>query len=280
MRYADSHMHLFKNGFPGHYGALFPKGGELRVYRQFREVHKIERSLVVGYERDDWAKGNNDYILKLSREEEWMAPLAFCSSRTPVTEQQFLKWRDSGFYGISLYLNEAQDVDHVLQWSADVLRVLNDWKAIISINIPMANIERMRPFFSQLSQARILISHLGLPKLGEGKLTARQATESLKPLLQNADLEHLGVKVSAFYAFGKYPHPHISPLVDLICGVFGDKRIYWASDFVPVLDYESFAQTIQSVATVTAELPVTARKNLFADNLLRAIKRVKVKRFA
>lgn len=273
MRYADSHMHLFQRGFPGHYGAWFPNGGEVRAYESIRKVHPIARSLVVGYERDDWAKGNNAYILKLSQTRDWMAPVAFCFPNAATT-RRLTQWRNAGFYGISLYLNQPSDVEQILEWPQEGIDLLNEWKAIISINVPMTNIARLRPFLEKLSQARILISHLGLPEALKDKLSAKQASERLKPLLQNADLPQLGVKISAFYAFGKYPHPHIEPLVRTLCAVFGEKRIYWASDFVPVLDHESFPQTLESVHAVTATLTPQARNNLFHNNLTRAIGRV------
>lgn len=277
MRYADSHMHLFQRGFPGHYGAWFPKGEEVRAYENIREVHQISRSLVVGYERDDWAKGNNTYILKLSKTREWMAPVAFCFTNR-ANARQFRRWREAGFYGISLYLNQSSDLEQVLQWPEEAIQVLNEWKAVVSINVPMANIARLRPFFSKLRQARILISHLGLPEPLQGKISMKQARERLQPLLQNADLPQLGVKISAFYAFGKYPHPHIEPLVHAVCAVFGEKRIYWASDFVPVLDHESFPQTLESVHAVTESLTTRARNHLFHHNLTRAIQRVNLVR--
>ncbi len=273
MRYADSHMHLFQRGFPGLYGAWFPQGGELRAYESIREVHQIARSLVIGYEREDWAKGNNAYILKLSKTRDWMAPIAFCFPNRATT-RQFCQWREAGFYGISLYLNQPSEVEQVLEWTEEEIQILNEWKAIISINIPMANISRLRPFLEKLPQARILISHLGLPEALNGKISEKQASERLKPLLQNADLPHLGVKISAFYAFGKYPHPHIEPLVRTLCAVFGEKRIYWASDFVPVLDYESFPQTLDSVHAVTTTLTPRTLGNLFHNNLTRVIQRV------
>lgn len=271
----DAHLHFFFKGFPGQYGALFPNGREIKTYEAMRKVHSIERSLVVGYERDSWAKGNNAYILKLSRTRDWMAPVAFCHAQN-TPKQKLLHFKRSGYYGISLYLNTSEEVEGALKWTDSQTKILNEWKALISINVPMENISRLRPFFEQLPETRILISHLGSPAPLSQKISIRETEKRLAPLLHQADLPHLGVKVSAFYAFGKYPHPFILPYFETLFSKYGKTRMFWGSDFVPALDYESFSQTIDSVLNIASMLTPAERKALLGGNLKQTIQRVSI----
>ena len=270
MALADSHMHIFAPGFPGRYGALFPKGGELATYEAISKVHEIDRALVVGYEGDPWAAGNNRHIAKLAKDHSWMAPVAFVAGEPSLRQLQ--QWWQAGFYGIVLYLNTDADCENVLSWGKETLDALNEKKAIISINAPITNIARLRPFFQSLPETRILLSHLGLPGAISPKTTAASASRLLAPLKKQGDLTHVGVKLSGFYACNAYPHTGVTPIVDTIRESFDDRRLYWASDFVPALDDVSFTQTIDGLRLHLAKGAQT--KAIFHDNLHRIIERV------
>lgn len=272
MPLADSHIHFFARGFPSRYGVMFPKGGDFAFYQAIRQVHDIDRALIVGYEGEPWAAGNNRHIARLAREHSWMAPLAFCSTTDRPTASRFSRWWKDGFYGISLYLDTDAACSGVLTWSDDILTLLNAHRAIISINVPITHIRSLRPFFKKLPETRILISHLGLPGTISPKATDSSTRRLLSPLMDQADLAHVGVKLSAFYACNAYPHPGLSPVVATIRSAFGDKRLYWASDFSPALDDVSFAQTIEGLRLHLGK--GAPAKALFHDNLNRIIDRV------
>lgn len=268
---ADSHIHFFAGGYPGKYGPLFPKGGEFLIYSTVREVHHIQRSLIVGYEGDAWAKGNNQYIARLAQQHKWMVPLAFQSA--PPTPKTLKSAWAKGFFGISIYVSEASDVDRLHQWSDEAVAELNEKRAIISINAPLGQLTGLRKFLERLPEASVLLSHLGLPEAIGSDTTLKSAKEKFAPLLALADLPQVGVKISAFYAFSAYPHKGLSPVINTIAKSFGPRRLYWGSDFSPALDTVSFPQTIQPVLDELARRPELAP--LLSDNLNAVIDRVR-----
>lgn len=265
MPLADAHMHLFAAGYPGRYGPFFPGGRELAAYEAFRGIHRIERALVVGYEKEPWAAGNNRYIARLARRHSWMSPLAFCPASAPPPARQIEKWWRMGFRGISLYASQDSEIADLRAWPQEALAALNKKRAIISLNVPAAQYPHLRPFLARLHDTRILASHFGLPKgrRHKGALSIRR--KALEPILRQADLPHLGVKISAFYAYDDYPHSGTIPVVQALRRHFGESRLYWGSDFSPALDKVSFSQSIKAVQNVpwsAAQVRAVSHNNL------------------
>jgi len=264
MKLNDAHIHLFRRGFPGTYGALFPKGREVLVYEEIRKAHSIDRALVVGYEGDPWARGNNDYLAGLAKNHPWIAPLAYFPATKDLAVTKFQSYWKKGFLGISLYVVTESDVEAVLRWSTRVRDELNHHRAIMSLNCPAELASRLQPLLSTLNATRILLSHLGMPDDIAG------SRKSLKPVLQLSELPHVGVKLSGAYACNSYPHPGLSGLVRGLIKAYGTKRLYWGSDFSPALNHVSFAQTIAPFAEMSSSLT----SDVLANNLTRVIKRV------
>lgn len=262
---ADSHLHFFAQGYPGRYGALFPRGGEVTIYEQIRRIHSVERALVVGYEGEPWAAGNNRYLAKLVKSHAWMTPLAFASSTEEPTTARLNAWWRQGFAGLSIYVTTAAEARRVVKWSQLLADTLNAKRALISVNVPSHLVENLRPLFERLTETRILLSHLGLP----GAMAT--ASSELNPILDLADLPHLGVKYSAAYACNAYPHSGLPEILRALFDRFGPSRLYWGSDFSPALDDVTFSQTIESVRVFLAD----DASPIFSKNLCAAIRRVR-----
>jgi L-fuconolactonase len=262
---SDSHMHLFARGYPGRYGPLFPRGGEITIYERLRKVHRIERALVIGYEGHPWAVGNNRYIARLAKNFSWITPLAFCHPTTEPTPKRLRHWWNQGFAGISIYAATQAEARRLLTWNDPTLEILNEKRALVSINAPAAIVATLRPFFDRLGETRILLSHLGLPG------TLPDARKELKPILDLAVISHLGVKFSAAYACNAYPHPGLREVLGALRNRFGPSRLYWGSDFSPALDDVTFAQTIEAINSPGDP----NAKAIFSKNLLAAIRRVR-----
>ena len=260
MKLADSHIHLFRNGYPGRYGSLFPKGGEVAVYEAIRQVHGIGRALVVGFEGEPWSRRNNRYLATLAPSHSWMAPLAFCPASRAPRRETLLSWWRLGFVGISIYVSNLYEAEMIAGWPADIVKTLNDRRAIISMNCPSEQGEKLRCFFERLGNTRILLSHLGLPG------TMRSAPKMLKPVLGLATIPHVGVKLSGGYACNDFPHDGLRALVGDLLQSYGGSRLYWGSDFSPALDCVTFAQTIEPFRGSPEEI--------FSRNLQTAISRV------
>lgn len=269
MQAADAHIHLFRDGYPGKYGKLFTNGSEIRVYERIRGEHHITQALVVGYEGQSWARGNNRYISGLADRKKWIAPLAYLNcQRLPDARGLANLWR-AGFKGISLYPGSAADATRLIQWDETSLASLNARRAIISLNIRPREAWRVRSLLAKLSDTTVLLSHLGLPGLFRDNSKWENGVEKV---LRLAELPHVGVKLSGFYAVCPFPHEPTHPLVRRLAESYGPGRLYWGSDFSPLLDEASFGQSIAAVAE--GFFDKSEKKMVFGGNLRAAIRRV------
>lgn len=263
MKLADAHIHLFSRGYPGRYGALFPRGGEVAVYNRIRAAHGIDCALAVGYEGAAWARGNNHYLSTLRVSHPWMVPLAYCAANRPPGEGQFATWWRRGFLGISVYLETREDAAAFARWPAWAASHLDARKAILSVNCPAALLPLARPAFDHLKKSAILISHFGSPE------SFAPAEKNLRSVCELASHPGIGVKLSGAYACGDYPHAGLEKAVDVLGRAFGAGRLYWGSDFSPALDHVSFSQTVSAF-----EKPGLSVKILH-QNLHRIVRRAR-----
>lgn len=244
MELTDAHVHFFPDGFQTRYGVLFPQERELEVYQQIRREYQIGDSLVVGYEGDPLYAGNNRYLAQLASQFHWVHALAFTHAAAPPSRPQLEQWWQARFVGLSLYLNSKADAAAFAAWPEETIRVLNEARAIISINLPNPFLPLIRATLEALAGCSILISHLGLPTA----LTKENGAQQVAALLDLAPLSHVGVKASAFYACGPqwhdYPHPFSYPVFTALLEAFGSKRLYWGSDFSPALEFISIPQSV------------------------------------
>src|SRR5688500_367174 len=109
---ADAHIHLFDGGYRG---SLAGRPGVMiddpRLYDSFAREHHVRAALVVGYEAEPWAAGNNDYIAALVQKYEWVKPLAYVDPSRPP-DPVYL--RRSRFGGASFYIFDDMAVNRLL----------------------------------------------------------------------------------------------------------------------------------------------------------------------
>lgn len=260
MHRADAHIHLFESGYRGRDGSSPAGGCEIATYAHFREIYGIDTALVVGYEGEPVYRHNNNYIARLSRRHDWIVPLAYVER--PSGDDLTTLWRQ-GFAGISVYLPDRTTARRVLSWSRETLDALNRHRAIISLNATPAATAQIGQVIKQLPDTRVLFSHLGLPGHFPRPPSPARARHVLGPLLGLADTSNIGVKVSGRYAIGT--DEASSVFVDVLADTFGSDRLYWGSDFSPVLDHVSFADAT-AIPLRAALQPAVA-----GDNLLRLL---------
>lgn len=242
MTLSDAHVHFFCNGYRTRYGSLFPDGREVEIYDAFRKAHGVREVLAVGYEGAS-CPGNNQYLAELAASREWIYPVAYCRAASPPSCRELSGWWRRRFVGISLYPADRREAEALLSWPVDVLEALNTHQALVSVNVSGSLLPRLMPFFAELGGCHLLISHLGLFN--------RQNASLPEPgvLSQLARLPHLGVKASAFYAYGTpqhiFPHRASHSVFKALLEELGEDRLYWGSDFSPALEFVSFAQCIE-----------------------------------
>jgi L-fuconolactonase len=271
MTIADSHTHLVRAGFIGRYGRPCSGGDDVAVYDSLCREHGIEAALVLGYEGDAEGdahyRGNNAYLAELAPAHGWMAPLA-----------QAAPWLEAvpgaPFLGMAAYLNTAGDAEWFSRWAPEAAGRLAG--TIVSLNVTPETLAIAADAVRGLEGAEVLVSHLGQPGRYARPPTDAELLPALAPLLGLADAGHVGIKLSGLYDMTEpthgYPHAPVAPVIDRIADAFGSERLYWGSDFSPVLDHVSFVQTVHAVS----DLPWTAeeRDAVMGGNLLRLLERV------
>lgn len=266
MDLADAHAHLFASGFAGLYRRACSGGDDVAVYESLRQEHRIDTTLVVGYEGDPAYRGNNEYLARLANVYNWMVPLAYTPPTAPRVPAP-------PFAGISVYLSTSADARRFANWPREVLNGLANSAMIVSVNAPPEALARLSETVRRLEGCQVLISHLGQPGSYEESPSAERVAEVLRPLLSLASVHHLGVKLSGLYDISippyAYPHAAARPFVERIADAFGSERLYWGSDFSPALDHVSFAQTVGAVADLAWS--DSERGAIMGDNLRRLV---------
>jgi L-fuconolactonase len=272
---ADCHIHFFRRGYR-HSGlpSLFGSG-ELAAYEAIRRAHEIELALVVGYEADDIDPDNNAYIRELSVGRPWMHTVAYVDPRSVSDAATIAGLLDRGHRGLAIYLPDDDRTQALLGWPHTTWDLLQERKAILSLNARPEAIERLQPRVAEIVETAFLFSHLGLPGVLAADIEPDALQHRLAPLLSMADLPNALAKISGFYGTSDpphaYPHDGGARAVRCIIDAFGSARCLWGSDFAPALDFVSFPQTIYWPGI--DDLPDAARDAIMRGNLARLLQK-------
>lgn len=273
---ADSHLHLFKRGFPGRYGrSVLGRDPEIEAYEAFRAAYNIRVGLVVGYEGGGIDPDNNDYIRSLAADRPWMATLAYADPGRSLTADAVAGWVAAGHVGIAVYLPDAAASAGFSAWPDTAWRSLERHRAIISLNATPMQIDPVASAVNLYRGCTFMFSHMGLPGCYPSPPAPGEAADRLEPLLRLATCPNAAVKISGLYAVSDpahdYPHIAAAPFVDLLLDRFGPDRCLWGSDFCPALDFVSFAQTVANPCL--DRLTPEERADVMGGNLLRLLGR-------
>lgn len=239
----DSHIHLFEHGW----GGAGPQDVDLTTYLDLRRRYGIDRALVVGYEGEvDGVSydGNNDYLLRIAAEHDWVRPLCYLDRTTLAADPAVpVGWLARGAAGWSAYVI---GVDEARAWAGlpdDVWAGL-DAPAVLSLNVDPAGLEVLAPRLTGLTRTTVLLSHLGLPGIGPGSVADR-----LRPVVDAVrSLARCRVKVSGLYALAapgeQAPFPSATPYLHGLKEAVGVAPLVWGSDFPPLLAHQDFASQV------------------------------------
>lgn len=241
---ADAHLHLFRGGYRG--GVL--RFDDLENYAALAERYRIAAALVVGYEGQAWAEGNNDYLAECAAERGWVYPVAFVAEPGELTRDQVARWGDRGFVGLSFYTFSDADAAALAGVRGEVWREVVGRGWLVSVNSRGRWWAAWGSVLACHPGLRVLVSHLGLPAGVDEPPTASAAEAGLAEVLALAESAEVRVKLSGLYAVSRpghaWPHTAAHPYVRHILERFGVGRCVWGSDFSPHLDAVSFPQTL------------------------------------
>lgn len=240
----DTHVHLWEKPWEGcAVGTL--RSGKLDQYNvllKLMEKNGIERACIVAANSAEEPK-NNEFVAELCRKHPkqfvMMSEFPLLSpDRDRLLERTIKEWPAIGFrYGVPR--NESPDTwsdpDHGRFWQR-----ANEAKMCVALNLAPHQSAKLAPLVQRCPDIRWLIDHMGRPKHD-------MTDEQYRPVLDLAKYPNVFVKVSGFYAFTadavEYPYADLHRFVIALRDAFGAKRLMWASDYPPVLEFSSYEQT-------------------------------------
>lgn len=239
---ADGHIHLFENGYKN------SGVSEICLYENLIDQHMIKSSLVVGYEGESWALGNNAYISSLALSRSWIHPLAFFKPKNlEIAElDNLLKLR---FEGITLYIFSDQDAADLSAVENSVWVWLLEHKWMVSLNSRAHFWDLWLAVMTKWPQLTLLISHLGLPRIDTNHVTTEDISQELRTICKLHSYPNVYLKLSGFYALQQkdpiYPYPSLRNYLQYIIDNLDRERLIWGSDFSPALETVTFPQTFE-----------------------------------
>ena len=244
---ADGHIHLFENGYKasGH--------SEISLYEELLKQYSIKCALVVGYEGESWASGNNAYIASLAQTRPWIHPLAFFKPED-LQVSQLENLLSLGFEGITLYIFSDQEVKDLRAVDDSVWAWLVDHAWMVSVNSKAHCWNAWLDVMNKWPHLILLISHLGLPNVDAKHLTHDDIARELNTIGKLHGYTNVYLKLSGFYALEQedpiYPYSSLRNYLQYIVNNFDRTRLIWGSDFSPALATVTFPQTFEHFFTL------------------------------
>lgn len=258
---ADSHIHLFHNGFEGD-GGLIEAG--VHEYDAIRIEEGIDAALAVGYEGGSRYAGNNAYLRTLATMYPWIHSLAYLPTAPLPGMADFARLRSEGHDGFALYLVEPGASLAGLKPGDEALR-----GAVVSVNAGPAQLSRFHSDLTELRDSVVMVSHLGLPGVADDLVEVR---EKLGPLVALAEESHVVVKVSGLYAIDPaFPFAGAATAFDVVLDAFGPDRLVWGSDFSPALAFGTPAEVFAFPEWLGGRLNPSERAAVEGNNLRRLL---------
>lgn len=267
---ADSHIHIFKNGYRN------SGESEISSYEELIKDHSIKCALVVGYEGETWASENNLYISSLAQTRKWMHPLGFLEvGNLQVANLESLL--ALGFEGISLYIFSESEVSDLLAVDESTWAWLVDHKWMISVNSKSKFWDGWLEVMRSQPELTLLISHLGLPSVDPQHLMPMNIAQELSTVEKLHKYPNIYLKLSGFYALEQvnpsYPYPSLRNYLLYILEHFDLNRLIWGSDFTPALATVTFPQTFDHIFGLDSSAVIYSKSVLY-ENLTRLLSKL------
>ncbi len=262
---ADSHIHLFENGYQD------SGKNTLETYLPLIKEFSISRALVIGYEGEPWASGNNAYIANLKKSNSWISPVAFLKA-SDLSLENLESLADQGFVGISLYLFSNEDVGILQNIDDGIWQLLVDKKWLISVNSKGDHWLLWMEILKRNPTLTLLISHIGLITIPTKSTSEDEIANSLTAIASLMNFSNVYLKLSGFYALEPSDSVHadqrLEPYIRYVVEKFSSDRLIWGSDFPLSLDKVSFRQTFENLNYIE---PLKL-ENILEDNLQRLLR--------
>ena len=239
---ADSHIHLFRDGYKS------SQIDELNVYKELMKEFAISSALVIGYEGSTWAEGNNEYLSSILPANPWMHCLGYVRL-SDLDQASLLSLEGRGFEGISLYIDTELDQKGLLAVEGSTWNWLVSKKWIISINSRSHLWRLWEGILEEFPDLILLISHLGMPKNDIDSPALIDLQIHFDPIARLMRFENVYLKISGLYALEPttpvYPYISLNPYLAHVFSHFNPGRLTWGSDFFPAMASVNLRETYE-----------------------------------
>ncbi len=112
-----------------------------------------------------------------------------------------------------------------------------------------------------------ILDHLGKPDIKQHLLDSWQAD-----MRKLAELPNVACKISGLVTeadHGGWQPADLEPFINVALGAFGEDRVMFGSDWPVALLASSYQRWFETLEALTARLPVSARRKLWAENAQR-----------
>ncbi|MEN6357567.1 MAG: amidohydrolase family protein [Armatimonadota bacterium] len=270
----DTHIHLFEKPYCDLFDNSHIKNGidgNLHLYEQYRASFGIDGAFVICYEDGDCPQ-NNSFVESIKQGRGWIYSFAHTRPDPSTMLDDAKRFHKHGHFGLSCYLERDDDAVWLASPEmASFWDYLQETYMPISFNLsafqcaPIADALKKRP------DVTVLISHMARPKVTDGKLDENDYA----PLLRLAECNGAYVKLSGFYAFvvdgWRYPQSELFRAVDKLKDTFGVNKLVFASDFSPVLEYNTYRQALELLRVEYKGFTPDQLEDIYCNNARRII---------
>lgn len=226
------------------------------------DAHGVDHSIVVcarigggrggdGYANDD----NNEYVVDAvaahpDRLTAWID--VDCAWRpdhhAPGAAQRLRDaLEQTGASGFTHYVNAENDGWMRSDEGAEFFRAAAEAGVVVSLALSPAWLADLSAIAVEHPDLQILLHHMAQPSLGP------ERAANIDHVVALAQYPSIGVKVSGFNynsrPFWDFPYPASLDLFRTLLDAYGDRRLYWGSDFPASRDQLTYRQSIDVVRT-------------------------------
>jgi predicted TIM-barrel fold metal-dependent hydrolase len=274
MKIIDTHIHLFEKPYSDLFDNSHIKDGEdgeTRLYEQYRKKHDIESAFVICYD-EGHCPDNSRFVMGLARKRKWIHPFGYARPGPGSFGDNARAVIADGGFGVSCYLKKEDSGE----WfcgpdSLSAMELLQAENAPLSLTVWPRQCAALGRALERTPQLTVLINHMGRPRLENGVFCHAER----EPLRALSKYENVYVKLSGFYAFSEngwsWPQRDMFPVPRELLESFGEDRLLFASDFSPVLEYNTFRQTVETLRLDEAGFTEAALEKIYYHNAGRII---------
>lgn len=274
MKIIDTHIHIFEKPYSDLFDNSHIKDGaegELHLFEEYRKKYDVEAAFIICYDEGHCPE-NSAYVQSLTETCKWIYSFGYVC---PGAKNFFDKAGEiitQKHFGISCYLKKEEDAE----WLNSV-ELTPVWDCLQDCNIPLSltiwaeqcvNLKRLLLTHPELT---ILINHIGRPRLENGVFDY----ESYKNVLVLSEFKNIYVKLSGFYAFSEkgwsFPQRDLFLVLKLLHENFGAERLMFASDFSPVLEYNTYRQALELLQEEELGFSASELKKVYHGNAMKMI---------